>query len=153
MIDSNTLERLMSFCAYTERCHHDVVQKLYKMNVSANEHDYYVAELIEQNFLNESRFTELYIRSKFNQKKWGKLKIIQHLQTKGISQRQIDLSMSKAIEEKAYKKTLSELIRQKLVLLPDKLSNSEKRKKLFQYLHQKGFESFEILPLLDILIQ
>lgn len=142
----------MSFCAYTERCHQDVVQKLFKLQIPHPEHDHYIAELIEQNFLNESRYTELFIRSKFNQKKWGKLKITQQLLQKGITQRQIDLGMGQAIEEDEYRDVLTALIQQKNNQLPDDVSVFDRRKKIYQYLQQKGFENYKILPLLDVLI-
>ena len=143
----------MSFCAYSERCHQDVEQKLYKMSVPSFEHDEYIAELIEQNFLNESRYTELFIRSKFNQKKWGKRKIIQHLLQKGITQRQIDLCIDQAIDKETYQQTMTNIILQKVDQFPPELSIFLKRKKIYQYLQQRGFENFEIIPLLDLLIK
>ena len=153
MIDTNILEKLMSYCAYTERCHQDVIQKQYLLGVPIDEHDIYLAELIEQNFLNESRFVELFIRSKFNQKKWGRRKITQQLLIKGISQQQIDRCMEQAIDNNIYKEVLTQLVQQKLDQLNARLSTFEKRKKIYQHLQQKGFENYEILPILDLLIQ
>ncbi|MCH5690471.1 RecX family transcriptional regulator [Niabella sp. W65] len=52
------MQKLRHYCAYTERCHSDVVSKLYDLGVWKKEHDEIVAALIEENYLNEERFAK-----------------------------------------------------------------------------------------------
>ena len=46
------LQKLRQFCAYQERSHYDVQQKLYSLKVARREHDEIIATLIEENYLN-----------------------------------------------------------------------------------------------------
>ena len=50
------LQKLKHYCAYQERCHSEVRQKLYRLGVWKREHDEILATLIEENYLNEERF-------------------------------------------------------------------------------------------------
>ena len=76
---------LQQFCAYQDRCHKEVVDKLQKMNMIPAAIDVIVTELIQDNFLNEERFARSYARGKFNIKKWGRMRIRQELKRRAIS--------------------------------------------------------------------
>ncbi|MCH5716048.1 regulatory protein RecX [Niabella hibiscisoli] len=52
------LQKLRHYCAYAERCHSDVVSKLYDLGVWKKEHDEIISTLIEENYLNEERFAK-----------------------------------------------------------------------------------------------
>jgi regulatory protein len=51
---SGALKKIEHYCAYQERCHDEVVQKLRTMKMDADEIDT-IIKLIQDNFLNESR--------------------------------------------------------------------------------------------------
>ena len=53
--------------------------------VSPAEYSEYLNWLRENNYLNEARFVEIFVRSKFNQKSWGRTKINYELRKRGIS--------------------------------------------------------------------
>lgn len=76
------LSKLQKYCAYQERCHQEVHQKLKEMKMIPEAIDYIIVELIQHNFLNEERFTKSYIRGKFRIKKWGKHRLILELKKK-----------------------------------------------------------------------
>jgi hypothetical protein len=46
--------KIEHYCAYQERCHDEVVQKLRTMKMDADEIDTIIVKLIQDNFLNES---------------------------------------------------------------------------------------------------
>ena len=56
------------YCAYQERCHYDVSNKLNKLGVFGDEVDEYICYLIDENYLSETRYSEAFIRGKFNKK-------------------------------------------------------------------------------------
>jgi regulatory protein len=58
------LLKLEHFCAYQERCHAEVVSKLYSLKMTPDEIDSIVVQLIEDNFLNETRFACSFARGK-----------------------------------------------------------------------------------------
>ena len=80
---SYTLEeatrRLERYCAYQERCHQEVVQKLKELGMIPEAIDQIVVHLIGEGFLNEGRFAMAFAWGKFNQKYWGRNRIEREL--------------------------------------------------------------------------
>jgi regulatory protein len=75
------LQKAKQYCAYQERSHHDVVQKLWDLGVRKAEHDEIISALIEEDYLNEERFAVQYAGGKFRMKDWGRKKIYYGLRT------------------------------------------------------------------------
>ena len=61
------IQKIEHFCAYQERCHEEVVSKLWSMKLDQNEIDEIIVHLIEHNFLNEARFACSFARGKQGQ--------------------------------------------------------------------------------------
>lgn len=136
--NSEAFQKLMKYCAYQERCHQEVKNKLYEWGFYSEDIDEIIVRLIDENFINEERFARAYCRGKFRQKKWGRLKIIQGLKQKGISANLVKLALTE-IEEEGYLQNLNYLIQKKSKLLKDK--DSYKRNyKLANYAISKGYE-------------
>lgn len=89
------IDAMKSFCAYQERSQSEVRRKLSGGMLTDDEIESVIAELISQNYINETRFAELYIQSKINQKKWGLLKIKQGLKLHGLSSTTISSALKK----------------------------------------------------------
>ncbi len=140
-------QKLESFCAYRERCTNEIIQKLWTLQVPKEEHDNYLAYLIEQNFLNESRYISAFVRGKSNIKKWGKNKIVQSLQAKNIPSEKIKNALSK-IDETAYLSQLQTILLKKNKLLNEE-NNFKRRQKLINFAQQKGYELDLILKVLN----
>jgi regulatory protein len=84
-MNSEILQKLARYCAYQERCVQELEQKMKTLEVLSSEFAEYLAWLSENNYLNEARFVEIFVRSKFNQKSWGRTKINYELRKRGIS--------------------------------------------------------------------
>ena len=84
-MNSEILQKLARYCAYQERCVQELEQKMKTFEVSPSDYPEYLAWLRENNYLNEARFVEIFVRSKFNQKSWGRTKINYELRKRGIS--------------------------------------------------------------------
>lgn len=132
-------KKLADYCVYQDRSHYEVEQKLKELRtLNENERGEILIWLIQNNFLNEERFSKSYARGKFYQKKWGKIKIKQGLKQKRIPTNLIDKGI-KEINEDDYKSTLMELTEKKWNIIRE----SEvylKKKKIYNYLLQKGYE-------------
>ena len=142
--------KLEAYCAYQERCEQDISKKLIDWHISPEDRDILIADLISNNFLSEERFAEAYVSGKFNIKKWGKIKIKNHLKSKRISDYSIRKAMAQ-IEPDAYEETLQYLAEKKWLQLRG--SQWEKLAKLRRYLHNKGYESDILGDLLQTFIQ
>jgi regulatory protein len=132
-------KKLERYCAYQERCHYEVVEKLKGMRMIPEAIDHIVAHLIQENYLNEERFAKSFARGKFNIKKWGKKRIVRELQQRQISTFNIKSALAE-INEEDYLATLDELAKKRLDQIKE--SNLQKRKKkLADYLFYRGWES------------
>lgn len=132
------LQKLRQYCAYQERSHSEVQQKLWDMGVKRAEHDEVIASLIEDDYLNEERFAIQFAGGKFRMKGWGRKKIYYCLKEKKVSDYCIKKAMN-AIDEEAYEKTLNHLAEKKYESLKGE-QYLVRRKKTTDYLLQKGYE-------------
>src|SRR5215207_9473846 len=133
------LQKLRQYCAYQERSHYEVQQKLYELGIRKTEHDEIIATLIEEDYLNEERFAIQFVGGKFRMKDWGRKKIYYALKEKKVSEYVIKTAM-KEIDEKVYKETLYELAEKKYMSLKSE-QYLMRKKKTMDYLFQKGYEA------------
>ncbi|UJH66126.1 regulatory protein RecX [Allomuricauda sp. SCSIO 65647] len=127
------------FCAYQERCHQEVVQKLREIHMIPEAIDHIMAHLIKENYLNEERFAKSFARGKFTIKKWGKKRIVSELQERRISRFNIKSAL-KEIDEADYLNTLDELSKKRLSQI-DETHPQKRKRKLADYLLYRGWES------------
>ncbi len=132
--------RLERYCTYQERCHKEVSEKLRELKMIPKAIDYIIAHLIQEDFLNETRFSQAFACGKFRNKKWGKKRIISELRFRNITKYNIDLAL-KEISEQDYLKTFNNLAEKRLNQLAIEKNLQKKRKKLADYLLYRGWES------------
>jgi regulatory protein len=132
------LQKLRQYCAYQERSHSEVVQKLYELGIHKLHHDEIISTLIEEDYLNEERFARAFAGGKFRMKDWGRKKIYYALKEKKVSEYNIKQAM-KEIDEEAYLKNLKELVEKKYESLKGEQYLTRK-KKTIDYMIQKGYE-------------
>lgn len=135
---TQALDKCMKYCAYQERCQSEVRQKLNSYQLTPDQKEQVIAELIEQNFLNEQRFSEAFARGKFRIKGWGKKKITLALKQKDISEYCIKKGLLE-IDDTEYLEYLSKLI-DKTYQQKKGLTDYQKKAKTAQYLIGRGYE-------------
>ncbi|WP_348798126.1 regulatory protein RecX [Flavobacterium adhaerens] len=132
-------QKIEHFCAYQERCHEEVVSKLWSMKLTSAEIDEVVVHLIQENFLNESRFACSFARGKHRIKQWGKIRIVNELKMRNINQTLINLAL-KEISSEEYIATFEALSERNWNSITEK-NTLKKRKKFCDYMLRRGFES------------
>ncbi len=141
--------RLEQYCAYQERCHHEVKTKLRQLGAFRNDTDTVISHLIQNDYLNETRFTMLYVRSKFSIKKWGKKRIVNELKQRKITSYNIDKALAQ-ISEKNYRMTFDTLAEKRWnQLKKNKESLLQRKKKWVNYLRSRGWENDLIFDALN----
>ena len=133
------VQKLQAYCAYQERCHSEVMTKLRDLGIFGDTADAVVAQLIEDNFLNEERFAIAYARGKFRMKSWGKMRIQQELKMRHIPDYSIAQAMKAVDTEGGYLETLERVLKQKSLEYTD--DERQKTAKLYAYAFRRGFES------------
>ena len=133
------LQKIEYFCSYQERCHEEVVTKLRSMKMDSEEIDRIMVHLLTENFLNEERFACSFARGKHRIKHWGKIRIINELKFKKISQTLINIAL-KEITPEEYLETFHVLSERHWESIKE-TNTVKKRKKFCDYMLRRGFES------------
>jgi regulatory protein len=133
------IQKIEHFCAYQERCHDEVVSKLYSLKMDLDEIDQIMVHLIASNFLNEERFACSFARGKHRIKHWGKIRIVNELKFRNISQTLINIAL-KEITPDEYLETFHTLAERHWETIRE-TNILKKRKKFCDYLLRRGFES------------
>lgn len=136
---TEAIKKMEHYCAYQERCHKDISEKLSTMKLIPEAKEKIILHLIEHNFLNEERFAKSFVRGKFRIKKWGKQRITRELKFRQISEYCIKIAL-KEIPENDYLATFHEIAEKKYALLAEQ-DSYKKRKKLIDYLLYRGWEN------------
>lgn len=132
------LARIYLYCAYQERSHQEVKNKLFEYGLHSGDVDEIMARLITEGFLNEERFAKAFSGGKFRIKKWGRLKIQKALATRGLTENCIARGM-KEIDSADYRKALREII-QKKAKQSDEENLFKKRDRVARFAMSKGYE-------------
>lgn len=132
------IPKIKHYCAYQERSHEEVRTKLYGMGLYKVDVEAILAQLIEEDYLNETRFAEQFASGHFRSKKWGRRKIQHALSLKKISTYNIQRAL-KSIDADEYAQTVYRLAAAKWESLQQEPAPLRKMKTT-AYLLQKGFE-------------
>lgn len=132
-------KKLEHYCAYQERCHQEVRQKLKSMHMIPEATDIIMVHLMDHNFLNEERYAKSFVRGKFRIKKWGRRRLLLELQKKDISKYNVNQAF-REIDEAEYIGVFNDLAEKKAESLRE-TDKYKKKKKLIDYLLYRGWES------------
>lgn len=141
------LSAIQHYCAYQERCHSEVRNKLLELDFRGSMLEEAMASLIADDFLNEERFARSYTRGKFRMKQWGRKKIVYELKAKKVSEYCIRKGLLE-IGDEEYRNTLRLLFEKKGAELKSEKNIWIRKQKVQRYLIQKGYEHDMISELL-----
>lgn len=144
-------KKMERYCAYQERCHHEVIEKLKGIRMIPEAIDQIIGHLIQENYLNEERFAKSFARGKFNIKKWGKNRIVRELQLRDISPFNIKIAL-KEINGESYLETFDELAKKRLGQIKE-THIQKRKKKLADYLLYRGWESHLVYEKINELVK
>ncbi|WP_372974598.1 regulatory protein RecX [Muriicola sp.] len=139
--------KMERYCTYQDRCHQEVLRKLREMRMIPEAIDKIMGHLIAHGFLNEERFARSFVRGKFRIKKWGRVRITRELKNRDISPYIIRMAFEE-LDDREYSDTLRDLARKRLSQL-EGIDPRLQKKKLYDYLLYRGWESSRIYDQLD----
>lgn len=137
--EEKALIKIKRYCAYQERSHKEVLDKLYSWGVYKKEAELLLSQLIEEGYLNEERFAMQFAGGKFRIKQWGKKRIEQALKERQVSSYCIKKALLQ-IDGEAYHQTLQKLACSKWEQLKSEKQLFIKKRKLQDHLLRKGYE-------------
>lgn len=133
-------KKLEYYCAYQERCHKEVMQKLRDMKMIPEAIDIIIVHLIQHNFLNEERFAKTFVSGKLRVKKWGKRRLTLELKKRDISKVNINQALTE-IDDTKYNEIFNDLAEKRLNSIKEQ-DKFKKKKQLADYLLYRGWESY-----------
>ncbi|TDU43698.1 regulatory protein [Gelidibacter sediminis] len=131
-------KKMERYCSYQERCHKEVIQKLYTMRMIPEAVDHIVVQLLQDNYLNEERYAKAFVSGKFRIKKWGKQRLKRELKQKDIGKTLIIMALN-TISDQEYLETFHALAEKKAETIRE-TNPLKKKKKLADYLFYRGWE-------------
>jgi len=140
----------MNMCAGREYCIDDIRGKLSSLGINEKDRSRIIEALIAENFINERRYAEAFVKDRFRHNKWGRLKISAQLRAKKISQEVIDQALE-TIDNDEYRKALGDMLASHRKSVKAR-NQYELKGKLMRFALSKGFESqllYDILGELD----
>ena len=60
------LEKMKHFCSYQERCHKEVLDKMFSLKIDAEWRDEILLDLMRDDFINEERYARSIVRGKLH---------------------------------------------------------------------------------------
>ena len=137
-MDNSIKKKVEFYCAYQERCRMEIIQKLKKLKIYGDSIEEYIAHLINNDFLNEKRFAESYVRGKFNNNDWGKIRIVRELESRNISQVNIENALTEINHEDYLKKV--RVLSKKIINENNDKTKEKIKEKIYSRLEYKGWE-------------
>ncbi len=136
--------RILGYCAKQERCTLEVRKKLEDYGATDGMASDIMKFLLDEHFVDDQRYAGIYVRSKFNQHHWGRLKLKNGLYLKGIkgsediirteiSQDQFDTTILHLVEKKMRGKSMTRALKASIL----------------RYLGSKGYPAPEVWSVLN----
>ena len=141
------LQRAASLCSTSEHCIYDITNKLKKWGICTPDIDKIIDRLIDEKFIDESRYARAYVNDKFRFAHWGRIKIKNMLYLQHIPEAEINEALSN-IPQYEYEEVLKGVIESKQRTLPE-TESYEARTKIIRFAIQRGFELHEITKFID----
>ena len=142
------LARLERWCATDDRCMADALTKMKDWGLIEIAQEEVLGKLVSGGFLNEERYARSYVRGKFRQSKWGRVKIAHGLRAKGFPTSLIAEAMEE-IPEDDYLALLEQLATQKRKEVKD-TNRFTRAGKISRFLQSRGFEGELIRKMVDL---
>lgn len=150
---ATALLKAQKYCAYQERCTHEVLTKLTSWGQSSTVSAEIIELLIAENFLSDKRFALAYARDKFRFNAWGRVRIRLELKMRQIAPELIATAMESLDEERLaffpiseeeddisdpYEQQIIQILERKLQRLP--LTDPHRWQKAAAQALRRGFE-------------
>jgi regulatory protein len=142
-----SLNKSMAQCSQKELCKDDIHKKLALWGVTDDDIEKIIGILVQEKFIDETRYASAFVRDKFKYNKWGKVKIASHLKHKKIPSEIIGKALE-SIDHDHYVSFLRGLLEVHRRTVKAK-NQMDLKGKLLRFALSKGFESSLVYDMLN----
>ena len=146
--EKELMQKADAYCAAAERGPSDVEGKLKGWGAAAEVGARIMAHLLEERYLDMVRFCRFFVRDKYRFNHWGRMKIIQALRMKRLSEKEIETGLEE-IDPEEYDGILKNLLEKKAKEVKA-ASGYERNAKLLRFAAGRGFTMDEIMKHLTL---
>lgn len=140
---AEALHRAAAYCSKSEHCISEINEKLRQWGLEKEDAEAIVTRLLNEKFIDETRYCRSFINDKYKYSRWGRIKIAYALRMKRIPDATVYDMMDEVINEEIYEGNLNALLKEKLKSTKGN-HKMEISSKLFRFAAGRGFESSEI---------
>lgn len=148
MSGKEAYQKLTDLCARGEHCQHEMTEKMRRWGVSDEEQAQVMARLIDERYVDDTRYTHAFVYDKIRYSKWGRRKVEQALWMKHIDATIIRQELD-AVDDEEYTAVLKPLLRQKRRSTKAS-SDYELNMKLIKFAISRGFTMDIIKQCMDV---
>jgi regulatory protein len=141
------LNKAMALCARREYCSGDIRNKLESWGLNSSDVKSIISKLTKEDFINDKRYTEAFVKDKYRHNKWGKVKITAHLKAKNIAFELISTALS-SLDDDQYRQMIRETLDSHRKFIKAK-NQYDLKGKLLRFGLSKGFESSILYDILN----
>ncbi|MDD2636043.1 MAG: regulatory protein RecX [Bacteroidales bacterium] len=145
---TKVLHKAQAMCSKSEKCKSDITKYLQKYDLSEKDIDLIIKKLIEEKFIDDSRYVRFYVNDKLKFNKWGKIKIRYSLRQKQIEEHIINDSLQQ-IDDDIYIETLKTIIEQKSKSIKKPNDKIKRKSALLRFATSRGFEYSLIMKIIN----
>lgn len=146
MTEEQVLNKLTTLCARGEHCQQEMLDKMRRWEIEEDVQARVMEYLLKEKFIDEERYTRMFVEEKIKFNKWGRKKVEQALYMKRIP-RSIYAPILDEIDEENFEEILRPLIEAKRKTVTGK-SEYEIKGKLIRFALSRGFDMDTILRVL-----
>ena len=129
--------KLTALCARSEHCQHDMLEKMRQWGVSPEEQAEVMQRLVQERYVDDTRFAHAFVVDKVRYNKWGRRKVEQALWAKHID-KTVATEALDDISDEEYLAVLRPLLKQKRKSTKAQ-SEYELTMKLIKFAFSRGF--------------
>ena len=148
-VKRKTVEQVLSVlrrqCARMERSEYDVRRSMIRWQMTSDEMENVLSQLIAERFVDNARYAEAFVRDKLRFSGWGRKKIVNALRIKQISPH-IIASLDYLFDSEDEGGKLTTLLEKKARQVKAK-NRYDLRDKLIRFGLYRGFDLDELLPI------
>jgi regulatory protein len=141
------LKKAMALCARRELCSEDIRIKLDSWGITDLNANKIISTLIRENFINEDRYANAFVKDKFRYNSWGRVKIASYLRAKKIGSELIQSALD-SLDEEHYRQTIRDIMAVHRKSIKAK-NQYDLKGKLMRFGLSRGYESNLLYDILN----
>ncbi len=148
MTEQQALLKLSALCAQAEHCSYEMTEKMHRWGLPDEVQARIMARLTQERYIDDERYSRLFVREKIKFNKWGRRKVAQALMAKRIDHETIQHVLDD-VDDEEYLAVLRPLLKSKRRQLKP-MTPYEATSRLVRFALSRGFTMDLIRQCIDV---